>query len=104
MSLIINDVKLSFHGPADHLHVFSEVFCSLSDWAIGFLSLSCMSCLYILEIKPLSVTLFANIFFQSIGCRLSFHFADGFLCCTKASKFDLVPFFTFAFISIRLGD
>ena len=32
-----------------------------------FLILSCMSCLYILEINPLSVALFANIFFHSIG-------------------------------------
>ena len=31
------------------------------------LILSCMSCLYILEISPLSVPLFANIFSQSIG-------------------------------------
>ena len=33
-----------------------------------FLILSCRSCLCILEIKPLSVTLFANIFSHSIGC------------------------------------
>ena len=32
------------------------------------LILSCMSCLYILEIKPLSVTSFANIFSHSVGC------------------------------------
>ena len=38
---------------------------------LAFLFLSCMSCLYILEIKPLSVTLFANIFSHSAGC----HFA-----------------------------
>ena len=31
----------------------------------GFLILSCMSCLYILEINPLSVDLFANIFSYS---------------------------------------
>ena len=31
---------------------------------------SCMSCLYILEIKPLSIALFADIFSQSIGCLL----------------------------------
>ena len=34
----------------------------------GFLLLSCMSCLYILEIKPSSVASFANIYSQSIGC------------------------------------
>ena len=33
-----------------------------------FLLLSCMSCFYILEIKPLSVSSFANIFSQSIVC------------------------------------
>ena len=31
-----------------------------------FLLLSCMNCWYILEIKPLLVALFANIFFQSV--------------------------------------
>uniref|UniRef100_A0A8C6C4L7 Uncharacterized protein n=1 Tax=Monodon monoceros TaxID=40151 RepID=A0A8C6C4L7_MONMO len=32
-----------------------------------FLLLSCMSCLYILEIKPLLVTSFTNIFSQSLS-------------------------------------
>ena len=31
-----------------------------------------MSCLHILEIKPLSVVLFANIFSQSVGCLFIF--------------------------------
>ena len=34
----------------------------------GFLILSSMSCLYILEINPLSVVSFANIFSHSEGC------------------------------------
>ena len=33
-----------------------------------FLTLSCISCLYILEINPLSVASFANIFSHSEGC------------------------------------
>ena len=33
-----------------------------------FLLLSCMSFLYILEIDPLSVASFTNIFFHSEGC------------------------------------
>ena len=33
-----------------------------------FLILSCMSCLYILEINPLSVASFANILSHSEGC------------------------------------
>ena len=37
--------------------------------------LSCMSCLYILEIKLLLVALLANIFSQLVGC----HFVYGFL-------------------------
>ena len=44
--------------------------CSVHFW-IGlfvFLILSCMSCLYILEINPLSVASFANIFSHSEGC------------------------------------
>ena len=36
-----------------------------------FLILSSMSCLYILEINPLSVASFANIFSHSEGCLLS---------------------------------
>ena len=33
-----------------------------------FMILSCLSCLYILEINPLSVASFANIFSHSEGC------------------------------------
>ena len=33
-----------------------------------FLILSCMSCLYTLEINPLSIDSFANIFSHSEGC------------------------------------
>ena len=38
------------------------------DWVVCFLILSCMSCLYILEINPLSIDSFANIFSHSVGC------------------------------------
>ena len=44
-------------------------FCPFFDWVVWFFSiLSCMSCLYILEINSLSVSLFANIFSHSVGC------------------------------------
>ena len=33
-----------------------------------FFKLSCDSCLYILEINPMSVVSFANIFSYSVGC------------------------------------
>ena len=45
----------------------------------GFLLLSCMSSLYILVIKPLSVTSFANIFSHSIGF-FSFYLWFPLLC------------------------
>ena len=58
------------------------VFRSSTHSLIGlfvFLLLSCMSCLQILEIKPLLVTSFMNVFFHSIGC-LSFCFWFYLLC------------------------
>ena len=47
------------------------LFRSFSQFLIGlfvFLVVSCMSCLYILEINPLSVVSFAVIFSCSQGC------------------------------------
>ena len=47
------------------------LFRSFSHFLIGlfvFLVLSCMSCLYILEVNPLSVVSFAIIFSHSEGC------------------------------------
>ena len=63
------------------------VFCPFFDWvALLSLLLSCMNYLCILEVKPLSVESFANIFFTVH--RLSFHNVYGFLCCAKVYKFD----------------
>ena len=61
-----------------------------------------MSCLYILEIKPLLVILFANIFSQSIGCLFVLFmvsFAVQKLLCLFRPHL-----FIFAFISVALGD
>ena len=57
------------------------LFRSFPHFLIGlfvFLVLSCMSCLCILEINPLSVALLANIFWG-----LPFHIVYDFLCCAK---------------------
>ena len=46
------------------------LFRTFSHFLIGlfvFLALSCMSCLYVLEINPLSVVSFAIIFYNSEG-------------------------------------
>ena len=51
------------------------LFGSFSHFLIGLfvlLALSCMSCLYILEINPLSVVLFAIIFSNSEGFLFTF--------------------------------
>ena len=65
-----------------------------------FLVLSCMSCLDILEINPLSVVSFAIIFFHSEGCLfilLIVSFAvQKFLSLIRSHLF------TFVFISITL--
>ena len=49
-------------------------YCSFPHFLTGlfvFLALSCMSCLYILEINPLSVVSFAIIFSHSLHCLLT---------------------------------
>ena len=59
-----------------------------------------MSYLYILEIRPLSVASFANIFSQSIGC-IFILFMASFLV-QKPIHLIRLYLFIFAFISIAL--
>ena len=68
-----------FHVFAGHLYIFLgeqsiEVFCPFFHWLIGFLLLGCISCLYILEITPLSVASFETIFSHSVSCLFVFFF------------------------------
>ena len=72
-SLIISDLSIfsCAFWPSVYL-LWRNVYLSLLPiFRLGFLFfliLSCMSCLYILEINPLSVASFANIFSRSVGC------------------------------------
>ena len=66
-----------------------------------FLILTCMSYLYILEINPFSIDLFANIFSHSEGC-LFFLFMVSF-AVQKLWSFIRSHLFIFVFISITLG-
>ena len=68
----------------------------------GFLLLSCVSWLYILEIKPLLVISFANIFSLSIG-RLFILFMVSF-SVQKLISLIRSHLFIFDFISIALVD
>ena len=66
-----------------------------------FLALNCMSCLYILEINPLSVVSFAIIFSHSEGCLftlLRISFAGQKLLSLIRSHL-----FTFVFSTVTLG-
>ena len=58
--------------PVDHLYVFfAEMSRSPAHFFIGLFVLQFLGCikyLYTLESKPMSVSSFANIFSQSVGC------------------------------------
>jgi len=75
-------------------------FRSFSHFLIGsfvFLVLSCTSCLYTLEINPLSVVSFAIIFSHSEGCLFTLFAVQKLLSLIKSYLF------TFVFISVTLG-
>ena len=66
----VESMGLQKVGHNFHFHFF--------DTEVGFLILSCMSCLCSFNINPLSTILFANIFSHSVGCFFSL--TNSFLC------------------------
>ena len=68
----------------------------------AFLTLSCLRYLYILEINPLSVASFANIFSHSVGCRFVLFMVS--FAVQKLLSFIKSHLFICVFISITLGD
>ena len=80
------------------------LFRYFSHFLIGllvFLVLSSMSCLYILEINPLSVVSFAIIFSHSEGCLFTLLIVS--FAVQKLLSLIRSHLFTFVYISITLG-
>ena len=68
---------------------------------LAFLLLSCISCLYTLEIKPLSVASFETIFSHSVTCLVVFFMVS--FAVQKLVSVIRSYWFIFAFISVPLG-
>ena len=80
------------------------LFRSFSHFLIGlfvFLALSCMNCLYILEMNLLSVASFAIIFSQSESCIFTLLIVS--FAVQKLLSLIRSHLFTFVFISVTLG-
>ena len=80
------------------------LFRSFPHFFIGlfvFLAFSCMSCLYILEINPLSVVSFAMVFSHSEGCLFTLLIVS--FAVQKLLSLIRSYLFIFVFISITLG-
>ena len=82
------------------------LFRSSAHFLIGLfvsLLLSCMNRLYILEIKPLSITSLADIFSHSVGCLFILWFMAS-IAVQKLVSLIRSHLFIFVFISVALGD
>ena len=80
------------------------LFRSFPHFLIGlfvFLVLSCMNCLYILEINPLSVVSFAIIFSHSKGCLFTLLIVS--FAAQNLLSLIRPHLFTFVFISVTVG-
>ena len=77
-------------------------FAHFSIGLLGFLLLSCINCLYILEIKPLSVASFETIFSHSVSFLFVFFLVS--FAVQKLVSLIRSHWFNLAFISVALGE
>ena len=78
------------------------LFRSSAHFWIGLFVFLILSCLYNLEINPLSVALFANIFSHSEGCLYVLFMVS--IAVQNLLSFIRSHLFIFVFISLSLGD
>ena len=87
----------SFHVFVGSLHVFCPILIEF----FVFLILSCISCMYILDIYPFSVASFTNIFSHSEGCLFVVFMVS--FAMQKLLSLIRPHLFTFGFIFITVG-
>ena len=96
-----------FHVLVGHLYILLgkmsiQVFCPFFHWVVGFFAVECISCLYIPEIKPLSVASFETIFSHSVSCLFDFFWVS--FAVQKLVSLIRSHGLIFALISVALGD